>query len=71
MQLSRGVSMAGLLLALLLSVAGGASRIADAHCDMVEVNHYQPDCGGGFGLGCSAKRGPPKILNERIKFCFQ
>lgn len=44
----RMFSMAGFVLALLLSVVGGASRIADARCDMVEINHYAPTCGNGF-----------------------
>lgn len=29
-------------------VVGGASHLADGHCDMVEINHYVPDGGNGF-----------------------
>lgn len=31
-----------------ISVVGGPSHLADARCDMIEINHYMPDSGDGF-----------------------
>ena len=38
--------MVGLSLALLLSL--GNLPASGGSCDLIEINHYRPECGGGF-----------------------